>query len=302
MVNPLTKMRFKGPPVSATERIFDGVMVVFCVFFSFLMVYPVLYILKQSFSSANTVGVANLSLLPLEWSLDGYRYILRQKSIWIGFRNTFLRVGLSTGLGILLAIGYAYPLSKKDLPFRRMLTYLIVVTMFVSGGLIPRYILISKTLSLTNTIWSMVLPNLAKAFNIVMMRNFFMCLPSDLSEAAEIDGCGQLQTLLQIILPISKPILATVSMWIIVENWNAWFDCMLYITDPNGFVIQLVLRKIIFTLSSEVVSVGEMRESSIAQDVVKYCTIIVATVPVLAIYPFIQKYFVKGIMVGSLKG
>lgn len=295
------KRRNKGVPVSPGERFFDGVMVVICLIMAVIMLYPVLYILKQSLSSADTVGLASVSLIPKEFSLDGYRYIFKTRYIWTGYANTIFRTVISTVLGLILAIGYAYPLSKKDLPFRNLLTYFIVVTMFVSGGLIPRYLLI-RNLGLYDSRWALILPGLAKAYNLVIMRNFFMSLPDDLAEAAEIDGCSQIGVLFRIILPISKPIIATIGLWIVVDNWNAWFDSLLYINSADKLVLQAVLRRIIFDSSNELADMSAMVQQHISMDVVKYATIIVATVPVLCVYPFLQKYFVQGIMVGSLKG
>lgn len=288
-------------PTSVSEKVFDLVMIVATFIVAVTMLYPVLFVLKQSLSSPNTVGLATLSLIPKEFSSAGYQYILRTRYVWTGFSNTVIRVILSTSLGLIVATGYAYPLSKKNLPFRNTLTLFIVITMFISGGLIPRYLLV-RNLSLMNSMWSMVLPNLAKAFNLIIMRNFFMNIPVELEEAADIDGCNSIQAFLKIILPISMPIIATIGLWIMVDNWNAWFDCMLYITDPAKLVIQVVLRKIVFETSNEMLQTQIIRDSEISQDVVKYAVIIVATVPILMVYPFIQKYFVKGVIVGSLKG
>ncbi|MGI5899161.1 MAG: carbohydrate ABC transporter permease [Christensenellales bacterium] len=286
-------------PVPMGERIADVFIIIITLFVCFTMVYPIMYILKQSFSSADTVGLANLSLLPVKWSFEGYNYVLSNSNIWRGYANTIHRTVLSTILGLIVSIGYAYPLSKRDLPFRKGLTMLIVATMFIGGGMIPSYILVSN-LGLRNTIWSMVLPKLAKAYNIVIMRNFFMSLPKELDEAAEIDGCNTLQTLIRVMLPLSSAILATIGLWIIVENWNAWFDCLLYVTDSKLYVIQVVLRKIIVETSSEVQDTKRLE--TVSADVVKYCTIIAATLPILMVYPFLQKYFIKGIITGSLKG
>jgi putative aldouronate transport system permease protein len=282
-----------------SERIADVFIVIITLLICLSMIYPIHYILKQSLSSADTVGLATLSMLPKEWSVEGYRYVLSNSNIWRGYGNTILRTLLSTVLGLVVSIGFAYPLSKRDLPFRKALTLLIVITMFIGGGMIPSYILVSN-LGLRNTIWSMVLPKLAKAYNIIIMRNFFMSLPRELDEAAEIDGCNTLQTLIRIILPLSTAILATIGLWIIVENWNAWFDCLLYISNTKLYVIQVVLRKIIIESSAEVQDAKRME--TVSSDVMKYCTTIVATLPILMVYPFLQKYFVKGIITGSLKG
>ncbi|MGN0761937.1 MAG: carbohydrate ABC transporter permease, partial [Aristaeellaceae bacterium] len=282
------------------ERIFDGVIVVITLMVCVTMVYPILYILKQSLSSSDTVGLASLSLVPKEWSLEGYKYVLSNSNIWRAYGVTLLRTVLSTALGLMVSIGYAYPLSKPDLPYRKSLTLLVVITTFFSGGTIPNYLLVTR-LGLRNTIWCMVLPKLAKAYNIVIMRNFFMSLPRELDEAAMIDGCKPIQILFRIILPLSTAIMATIGLWIVVENWNAWYDCLLYVDDSRLYVIQVVLRKILMQASSEVQD-KRLRTEVVSEDVMKYCTIMVATIPILLVYPFLQKYFVKGVIVGSLKG
>lgn len=289
-----------GPPVSIAERIFDGVMILITLLVCFTMIHPFLYILKQSFSSSDAVGLATLSLFPKEWSVEGYRYVLSNSNIWNAYGVTLLRTVLSTVLGLMVSIGYAYPLSKPDLPYRRILTFLIVIPMFVGGGTIPNYLLVTS-LGLRNTIWCMVLPKLAKAYNIVIMRNFFASLPKEIDEASVIDGCNPIQTMTRVMLPLSKAIMATVGLWIIVDNWNAWFDCLLYVDDSKLYVLQVVLRKILMQASNEVQD-KKLQTDVVSEDVMKYCTIIVASVPILIIYPFLQKYFVKGVMVGSLKG
>lgn len=296
-----SRRKYKGVPISVGERIFDAAMVLITFLICVIMIYPVLFILKQSFSSSDTVGLATLSLLPKEWSVAGYAFVLKNSNVWRGYGNTIARTVLSTVLGLIVSVGYAYPLSKPDLPYRRLLTFLIVVTMFVGGGTIPNYLLVSS-LGLRNTIWCMVLPKLAKAYNIVIMRNFFMSLPRELDDAADIDGCNAIQTLILIVLPLSTAILATIGLWIVVENWNAWFDCLLYVSDSKLYVIQVVLRKILIESSSEVQDRHAAASSAVSEDVVKYCTIMVATVPILMVYPFLQRFFVKGLIVGSLKG
>lgn len=294
------RRRKSGPPTPLSERIFDGVIIVITLMVCITMIYPILYILKQSLSSSDTVGLASMSLLPKAWSLEGYKYVLSNSNIWHAYGVTILRTVLSTVLGLMVTIGYAYPLSKPDLPHRKPLTLLVVITMFFSGGTIPNYLLVTS-MGLRNTIWCMVLPKLAKAYNIVIMRNFFMSLPKDLEEAAMIDGCKPIQTLIRIILPLSTAIMATIGLWIVVENWNAWYDCLLYVDDSRLYVIQVVLRKILMQASSEVQD-KRLRTEVVSEDVMKYCTIMVATLPILLVYPFLQKYFVKGVIVGSLKG
>jgi putative aldouronate transport system permease protein len=265
------------------------------------MLYPLLHILSLSLSSADTVNLSGLRLIPKEFSLRGYEFVLQSKYIWSGYCNTIIRVVGTTGLGLIVTMGFAYPISKKQLPGRLLFTLFIVITMFIGGGLIPTYLNI-KNLGLLNTRWALILPLLAKPFYIIIMRNFFMNIPSELEEAAEMDGANSIQILYRIIFPLSLPIVTTIGLWTIVDQWNRFFDALIYITDPSKYVLQIVLRRIIFESSVEVTGTNVVEATDLSQDVVKYVTIIVATVPVLMVYPFIQKYFVKGIMVGSLKG
>jgi putative aldouronate transport system permease protein len=200
----------------------------------------------------------------------------------------------------------AYPLAKRYFPNRAFWTGLLVFTMFFSGGLIPSYILV-RSLGMYNTIWALVLPGLISTYNMIIMRNFFMSIPSELEESARIDGAGEFCVLFRIVVPISGPILATVALWTIVGHWNAWFDSMIYITTGSKQVLQHILRQIILEGTMQVIEMNNYAatldpSSSVNTDAVKAATIMVATVPVLLVYPFLQKYFAKGVMVGSLKG
>ena len=204
---------------------------------------------------------------------------------------------------ITLMIITAYPLSKKNLPMRNFFTLFVVFTMFFTGGMIPHYLLI-RNLKLSNTIWALVLPGAIPTYNMLILRNNFMAFPVSLEESAKLDGAGTVRTLLSIVLPTSMPILMTVGLWGLVAHWNAWFDCLIYISDPDKYVLQAVLRKIIIDSAPQFGDLSLMSEESVkpSAEVVKAATIIVSTLPILAIYPFIQMYFVKGVMVGSLKG
>ncbi|MFK7692299.1 carbohydrate ABC transporter permease [Paenibacillus sp. HJGM_3] len=265
------------------------------------MVYPLLHILALSLSTANTVNLPGLHIIPKEFSWEGYRFILDSSYIWSGYKNTIIRVVATTALGLLVTMGYAYPLAKKKLPGRTALTLFIVVTMFASGGLIPHYLNI-KNLGLLNSYWALILPLLAKPFYIIIMRNFFMGIPEELEEAAEMDGANAIHILFRIIVPVSMPVIMTISLWTIVDQWNRWFDALIYITDPAKYVLQVVLRRIIFESSVEITGANLVERAVVSSEVVKNATIIVATLPILMVYPFIQKYFVKGVMMGSLKG
>ncbi|MDU5144849.1 MAG: carbohydrate ABC transporter permease [Paenibacillus dendritiformis] len=199
----------------------------------------------------------------------------------------------------------AYPLSKKYLPHRNLFTAFIVFTMFFSGGLIPNYLLI-KELGLLDSRWSLILPGLIAAFTMIIVRNYFMSLPEEVEESARIDGANDMRILFSIVLPMSMPIIATISLWYAVAHWNAWFDSLLYISDPNKAVLGNVLRKIVIEGSSQFQQFdqgfNQNGQTAVTPDIIKAATIMVATVPIICVYPFVQKYFVKGVIVGSLKG
>ncbi len=262
------------------------------------ILYPFLYLLASSFA-VNPASINPFNLIPPKMTTANYVSVFQSTFILTSYLNTFARVGLATVLVSLASILTAYPLANRGLPFRSVFTSLMVFTMFFSGGLIPQYILV-RQLGLQNTLWALVLPGLIPTFNMLIMRNFFMTLPAGLEESARVDGAGDYRILFQIAVPISMPIIATVVLWTVVGHWNAWFDGMLYITDSKKQVLQTVLRQIV--IAGQLASLENQMGLSASPDAVKAATIVFATAPVIAFYPFVQKYFVKGVMVGSLKG
>lgn len=269
----------------------------FMLFFSLVMVYPFVYLFVVSVSVNGTV-LSNLMLNPKGISLDSYQTILGFKFIKTGFYSSVQRVLLGTSISLVVCTLTAYALSKKMMPFRTLLTMFMVFTMFFNGGLIPSYLLITN-LGLIDSIWSLVVPTLVPTFSMLIMRNYFMSLPIDLEESAKIDGAGDWRILFQVIVPLSKPIIATVVLWEMVYHWNAWFDSMIYIRSADKQVLQLVMRNIVLS--------GQLNDNTfianaLTPEKLKAATIMIATVPIICIYPFLQKYFIKGIIMGSLKG
>lgn len=280
------------------DILFDTLNVIFMVLLCATMVYPFLYLISMSFGNSATMGI---NLIPKTWDTGAYTRVFRNEYIISGFGNTLLRTGVGTALTVFISICTAYPLSKRKLPHRGLWTGLIIFTMFFSGGLIPSYLLV-RGLHLNNTIWSLVLPGLINTFNMIIMRNFFMSLPDSLEESAKIDGANDILILFRIVVPISLPIIATVLLWSAVGHWNAWFDCMIYISEPKKQVLQLVLYRIVMEGNKEMMDNGINENFFVSSDAVKAATIVVTTLPIMVVYPFVQKYFVKGVMVGSLKG
>ncbi|MGI5900691.1 MAG: carbohydrate ABC transporter permease [Christensenellales bacterium] len=290
---------------SRSQRAFAIFNYFLFVLLSVIMIYPFWDVLRISFSSPMAVSSMEFQLFPKEWDMNGYQAVFNNRLVWSGYRNTLLRTLLGVAISMAAVVLTAYPLSRKDFVFRSGFTMFVVFTMFFSGGMIPTYLLVSKWLRLHNTIWALVLPGAISTYNMLICRNYFMSLPDSLIESARIDGASELRTLLSIVVPLSMPILMTLLLWTIVGHWNAWFDCLIYIQDPEKYVLQAVLRKIVIEFSPSYTDTSMMSErQNLSQyiEVIKCATIMVATLPIICIYPFLQKYFVKGILVGSLKG
>lgn len=287
---------------SKSENVFQVFNYIFMIVISLLMLYPFWELIRISISTPAEASRMGLVLWPKELSFDSYSHVFRNQYMWLGYKNTIIRVLLGVSIQLTATTLFAYPLSKRNLPFRNIITMLVVFTMFFTGGLIPDFLLI-KSLGMNNTILALVLPTGINTFQMLIMRNFFMSLPVELEESAKIDGAGHLRTLTNIVLPLSMPIIATVGLWGIVGHWNAWFDCLIYISDTKKYVLQTILRKIILeavnTFEGHDLDYGMER---VATETIRAASIIVGTLPILCVYPFVQKYFVKGIMVGSLKG
>ena len=289
--------------LSKSENIFQVFNYFLLIFLSILIIYPFWDILRVSFCTPTEASRLSFSLWPGEVWFGGYQKVFQNGYIWLGYKNTILRVITGMSIQMVLMILGAYPLSKKYFPKRNLFTMLIVFTMFFSGGLIPQYLLI-RSLGIYDSIWALVLPRAIDTFAMLIMRNYFMSLPDSLEESAKIDGAGDFRVLLNIIIPLSKPILMTVLLWGIVWHWNAWFDCLIYIREGKDYVLQAILRKIVLETSMKFGDMNIMFDNEVKPSaiIIKAATILVSTLPILLIYPFIQKYFITGVMVGSLKG
>ena len=264
------------------------------------------HLLNLSLSPSHIATKGGLLLYPKEATLDNYSRVTDNRYIWMGYKNTLIRTIVGTVLQLFFTAMGAYVLSKRFFPHRTFWTLFIVFTMFFSGGLIPTYLLV-KNLGLLNTYAAMILPGFISAYNMVIIRNYFQSMPEEIEESCLIDGAGRFRIFLQFVLPLSKPILATVALWLVVGHWNSWFDVLIYIADDTKFTLQIVLRRIIITGSKEILdtsaaaNAAEM-ESVVSSEGLKAACIFVTTLPILCAYPFVQKFFVKGIMIGSLKG
>ena len=289
---------------STGRKVFRVVNVIVLILLALICLLPFVNVIAISFSNSFYVDSNQVYFWPKGWTTSAYTYILTRASFWSSFRTSILRVLLGGSLNLFFIILTAYPLSKSNgkLHFRNVYTWYFFITMLVSGGMIPNYLLIAK-LGLRDSIWSLVLPGALPVFNLVLMLNFFRQVPTALEEAALIDGAGHLRTLVQIYLPVSLPAIATITLFCIVSHWNAWFDGMIYITSPSKVPMQTYLRSVLIDMNMADMSADDYElYATLANRTVKCSQIIVATIPILCVYPFLQRYFVSGIVLGSVKG
>lgn len=274
-----------------------------------VVLYPLIYIISASISNPTAVNSGQMWLFPVDITFAGYNMIFQNSEIWRGYLNTLLYTTLGTFINLAVTIPAAYALSRRDFYGRGFFTGMFVLTMFFSGGLIPTYLVV-RDLGLIDTIWAMVLPNAAAVWNIIIARVFFqMTIPKGLEEAAKIDGASNFKVFVKIILPLSAPIIAVMALFYGVGHWNGYFNALIYLSDRNLYPLQMVLREILVLnemSSNNTEMTGEMAQALHSRQqlsaIVKYGVMIVSTLPIIIIYPFLQRYFVKGVMIGSLKG
>lgn len=287
------------------DRIFIMLVYGFLIFVVLLVLYPLYFVLIASFSNPQLVLNGDIWIWPKDLSWRGYEKLFQNKEIMQGYGNTILYTVSGTALNVALTVAAAFPLSRRNLLGRHWISGFMVFTMFFSGGLIPTYLLM-KQLGLLNSYWIMVLPGAVSVWNIMLMRTFFQNgLPFELQEAAAIDGCSNLRILWRIVLPLSAPILAVMVLFYSVGHWNAYFNALIYLSDRDKYPLQLILREILVqgeTKDMVDVSEGSLSNSILDVESIKYAIVIVANLPILILYPFLQKYFNKGVMVGALKG
>lgn len=268
-----------------------------------ITLYPLLYVLSASISDPLAVMNGELRLQPIGINFEGYKRVLENGDLWVGYKNSILYMILGTVINLILTILAAYPLSRKDLKGRNVIMGFIIFTMYFSGGMTPTYILV-RNLKLTNTMWALILPMAISTFNLIVMKSYFVnTIPAELQEAAFIDGCTNTKLLLKVVLPLSKPILAVIALYYGVEHWNDFYQALIYLTDRKLFPLQLFLREILIQAQTDsMMEAGAgMTQKLMESESIKYAVIIFSSAPMLIIYPFIQKYFVKGVMIGSLK-
>ena len=286
-----------------SDRRFYSVCYLLIGVLTIIVLYPIVYVMATSFSSPAAVARGEVWLWPVDFSLEGYKAVLQYKDVWIGYRNTIFYTLVGTLMNISLTLACAYPLSRKQLHGRVPIMFLFTFTMLFGGGMIPNYILI-KNLKIMNTIWAMLLPACMSVYNMIVARTFIQQnIPNELLEASKMDGCSDARFFFQVVLPLSKAIIAVLALWYAVGHWNAYFNAFLYLSDKELFPLQLFLKSVLVQNEFATMIDPELAEQMTEmRNLIKYALIVVSTAPLFAFYPFVQKYFVKGVMIGSVKG
>ncbi|TYP73133.1 carbohydrate ABC transporter permease [Paenibacillus methanolicus] len=285
------------------ERLFNAAVYAVAAVIIAIVLYPLLFVVSASFSDPAKVLAGEVWLLPKGVSVEAYTNILQNEKLWIGYRNSILYASVGTAINLIMTILAAYPLSRPDLPGRKTLMLFITLTMFFGGGLIPTYLLV-KSLGMVDTMWALIVPGAISTYNLIVMRTYFQSsIPWELQEAALIDGCTNWRLLLNIILPLSKPIIAVMALFYAVGHWNSFFNALIYIRNESLYPLQLILREILMISQSDAIdgNVG-LEDKILLAESIKYAVIIISSLPVWLMYPFMQRHFVKGVMIGSVKG
>lgn len=290
---------------SIEDKIFYLITGIILTLFTAVVALPIIHIISASFSSPAAVSSGRVFLWPVKPSLQGYKAVFTHKYIVSGYRNTIVYTVMGTFINVMLTMFAAYPLSRRDLPFKGFIMFLFTFTMFFGGGLIPAYILI-KNLHLINSFWVMIIPGALSIYNMILARTFLMnSIPQELLDAAQIDGCSDTRYFFNIVLPLAKPVIAVITLYYAVGHWNSYFTAMIYLNDRELYPLQLILRNILIINQ---INITEIQDPDLIAgkqglaDLLKYALIVVASVPIIMLYPFVQKYFIKGVMIGSLKG
>jgi len=286
-----------------SDKVFNVVNTLILFVILLIIAYPLYFVFIASISDPIKAASGQVTWRPVGFTLAGYEKILHFKRIWIGYRNTIFYAILGTCISLSLTITLAYPLSRKDFKLRNVIMYMITFTMFFNGGMIPTYLVINE-MGLLNTIWAVVLPSAITAQHVIIVRTFYQGLPTELTEAAAIDGATNFKAFWYIVLPLSKAVIAVIALYVASSLWNSYFGPMIYLYDTDKYPLQLFLRQILLQNDMEGADIDASSTAEQGQiaNLIKYGVIIVASMPMMMLYPFIQKFFVKGVMIGSVKG
>lgn len=289
---------------STSERVMHGTNIALLAILTVVFLYPIWHCIVASFSNpTDLIGYKGFLFKPIGFSLEGYKAVLNNRNILTGYGNTLLYTGLGTLINIMLTVMGGYCLSRNNLMWKKPITMLVVFTMYVDFGLIPAFLNV-RDLNMIDTRWAILLPEAINSYNLIVMRTSFAAIPSALEESAKLDGANDITILFRILLPLAKATLAVVALFYAVGHWNSWYSAMIYLQDRDKFPLQLFLREILIANTSQLSTQPHNRLEAVQHldELIKYCSIVVSTLPILLIYPFAQKYFVTGIMIGSVKG
>lgn len=283
------------------DQVFLAVLLVISAVILVIELYPLIFVVSASFSDSDAISLGRVYLLPVNPSLDGYRMLLKEKDILTGFKNSVIYLAVGTTVNMLLTLLLAFPLSRREMPGRNIITFFVALTMYVSGGLIPTYLMVSN-LGMVDTLWGIIVPNAISTTNMIIMRTYFQnSIPESLYEAAMLDGSNYTKYLLRVVLPLSMPIVAVIGLYYGVGHWNNYFDALIYLRSTEKQSLQLVLRNIL--LANQVNSGdGSYSEASKLGVTIKYSVIVFSCIPMMIAYPFVQRFFIKGVMIGAIKG
>ena len=298
------KTKNQGPiKTTAGDKVFYAINGFFLTLMALIVLYPLYFIVIASISDPDAVLGGDVILYPVQITFSGFQKILERSDVWIGYLNTIIYTVLTVILSLVVTIPAGWALSRKTIPGKKLLMGFFIIPMFFGGGLIPFYNVMSS-LGLVNTIWAIVLPSIMSVWNLFMTKTFFeSSIPDGLVEAAKIDGAGEFRTFVSLVLPLSKAILAVMALYYAIGQWNSYFNAMIFLQDENLYPLQLVLKEILIASESTVGGSGEtILEQYRMANQIKYVSVIVSSVPVLMLYPFVQKHFNQGVMIGSLKG
>lgn len=296
-----TKRKIK---LSRGDRAFYAITYIIIGILGLIVLYPMIYVIAASMSSADALMSGKVWLWPVDISFEGYKAVFRSSDVWLGYANTIFYTVVGTVINVAMTLMCAYPLSRKELFGRNVITFIFSFTMLFGGGMIPNYLLM-KSLGILNTRWVLLLPGALSIYNMIVCRTFIQTsIPVELLESARLDGCDDIRYFFKIVMPLSKAIIAVLTLWYAVGHWNAYFNAFIYLNDKELYPLQIVLRDILISnkMSSDLNDPELANQLRTVQMTLKYALIVVSTAPLFLLYPFTQKYFQKGVMIGSVKG
>lgn len=285
---------------STGEIVFEMFNYIFLAVVSAAMIFPILHVAAQSLSSDLAISGGDVGLWPVEFTLSNYAIVLNDTSVWRSFMISVFVTVVGTGINLIATASLAYPLSRNEYRGRKVILMLVLITFIFSAPLIPNYLLI-KSLNMLDTVWALIIPGAISAYNLFIMRSFFMNLPNEIIDSARIDGCGELRIISSIVLPLSKPVMATMGLFYAVAHWNSYSSALYYINSRKLFPLQVRLREIVITDQMGEMDTTFENLANMSPEGIKMATIVIATLPIILVYPFLQKYFIKGMLIGSIK-